>query len=796
MEDKGMSYWFVGASFGGENPDQTDRFVSEGIWENGYEDKLLDVVRAIAPGDRIAIKSTYTRRLGLPFESRGNSVSVMGIKAIGVVTKNSGDGRHIEVDWEPQFRPSREWYFFTNRKTVWRISPGEWMNDNLIEFTFNSAAQDINKFCNAPYWWERFGSERIEKQHFKWTLFYEAMADKLLVHQADRSHLMTFVLGLAERFKLSYLLGKQLDDICPFSVMGMFNRKATQANRKAIAQELADFLGVSEAVPDSFEGIPILNNQRSLFFGFEEDRDENDIENLWRFLRAAIEFADLESDDVQRRAHFSESYDAITKQYIVGWNITMGLYWIRPWHYLTLDSQSQSYIKGVLGMEIPKNGAKGRCSAGDYFRLTDELHLSFLEESFPLHSFPELSFAAFQQSSPIELVKYSGWKESITEKIIELCGKKDSTEFSRSEFLDAYLADLTEEFPSNRAPEHSANKVFQNLRDEDLLEFLKRGEYRWLGGESSIDKTEEEVEQYEPPQHAAYSVNDIVDDGCFIESEKLEMIIERLADKKNIILQGPPGTGKTWLGRRLAYALMREKDESRLKAIQFHPNLSYEDFVRGWRPTGEGRLDLVDGPFLEIVNAAKKNISKKYVVLIEEINRGNPAQIFGEMLTLIEKGKRAPQEALSLSYPGFEGERVYVPSNLHIIGTMNIADRSLALVDLAFRRRFAFIGLAPSLGDLWRNWVHKKAEIPLDALRQIEQKIIALNKIIAEDARLGPQFQVGHSYVTAESPLNGTAREWFAEVVNTEIFPLLEEYWFDDAKEAMKQRDMLLEGLD
>jgi 5-methylcytosine-specific restriction protein B len=166
------------------------------------------------------------------------------------------------------------------------------------------------------------------------------------------------------------------------------------------------------------------------------------------------------------------------------------------------------------------------------------------------------------------------------------------------------------------------------------------------------------------------------------------------------------------------------------------------------------------------------------------------------MLTLIEKGKRAPQEALSLSYPGFEGERVYVPSNLHIIGTMNIADRSLALVDLAFRRRFAFIGLAPSLGDLWRNWVHKKAEIPLDALRQIEQKIIALNKIIAEDARLGPQFQVGHSYVTTESPLNGTAREWFAEVVNTEIFPLLEEYWFDDAKEAMKQRDMLLEGLD
>lgn len=154
---------------------------------------------------------------------------------------------------------------------------------------------------------------------------------------------------------------------------------------------------------------------------------------------------------------------------------------------------------------------------------------------------------------------------------------------------------------------------------------------------------------------------------------------------------------------------MGQRDDSKVRAVQFHPNLSYGDFIRGWRPVGDGKLTLVDGPFVEMIKAAAKDPTSRHVVVIEEINRGNPAQIFGEMLTLLEVDKRTPNEALELSYKRSDGERVFIPDNLYVIGTMNIADRSLALVDLALRRRFAFIDLEPTLGKPWHDWVRSGA---------------------------------------------------------------------------------------
>ena len=188
-----------------------------------------------------------------------------------------------------------------------------------------------------------------------------------------------------------------------------------------------------------------------------------------------------------------------------------------------------------------------------------------------------------------------------------------------------------------------------------------------------------------------------------MECNRLEEILEHFQLKKNLILQGPPGTGKTWLARKLAFALIGNKDQDKVQAVQFHPNLSYEDFVRGWRPSGDGKLDLVDGPFMEMINVARNDLDSDYVIVIEEINRGNPAQVFGEMLTLLETDKRKESEALALSYRKTKGERVYIPENVYVIGTMNIADRSLALVDLAFRRRFAFEELEPIFGPPWRD---------------------------------------------------------------------------------------------
>ena len=302
--------------------------------------------------------------------------------------------------------------------------------------------------------------------------------------------------------------------------------------------------------------------------------------------------------------------------------------------------------------------------------------------------------------------------------------------------------------------------------------------------EPSLSEEEEET--------GTYSVDNIIADGCFLGKTELESMLEKLRTKKNLILQGPPGTGKTWLGKRLAYALMGKKDYKRVHPVQFHANMSYEDFVRGWRPTGEGKLVLQDGPFLEAVEDAK-NSSQPFVVVIEEINRGSPAQIFGEMLTLLEADKRTPHEALELTYRKTPGERVYIPSNLYVIGTMNVADRSLALVDLAFRRRFAFMDLQPNFSEAWKKWVVEKVGVSETLAEVIRQRVLELNKTISEDHMLGPNFVIGHSYFIphVSKDLNG-GEEWYRSVILTEIAPLLREYWFDSHKRVEEEVGRML----
>ena len=726
--------WFVGASYGGTD-DQLPRFLAEGIWENGYDDKLLDVVRSMRPGERIAIKSSYTRKHGLPFDSRGRAVSVMGIKAVGTITENLNDGKRVKVDWA-KVEPVREWYFYTHRATIWRVLPGEWMNDALIAFAFDDKPQDVDRFRNEPFWRERYGTTSPEKQRFEWTDFYEAVAEKLLAHADDRTPLIEGIHEIASRVPgLTYLQDKfpdgtsgPLRDICPFTTMGTFNRSMTDANRKTIAGELAKLLGVTVPVPPSFEGIPVLNNQRSWFFAYADKRGAGDIDALWKVFVAASKMVD--GDQLDTRDAFIRAYDEATQVWGVAWNLSTGLYWAHPWEFLTLDSQSRHYINKRLGLNVAISGQQGPCDGRAYLKLLDDLRSRFGEDGYPVHSFPDLSLASWMYKDPVD-----------------------------------------EPVP--------AGDIGTNAGAEQETE----GEVR-------------EAFQVAAPI-APYSVEDILKDGCFLERAEIDRLLDRLRTKKNLILQGPPGTGKTWLAKRLAFALMGQKDDSKVRAVQFHPNLSYEDFVRGWRPTGEGKLSLADGVFMEAIKAASKDPSSKFVVVIEEINRGNPAQIFGELLTLLEAGKRTPNEALELCYPDADGKRrpVHIPENLYVVGTMNIADRSLALVDLALRRRFAFVGLEPRLGQVWRDWVVKDCAVDPGLVADIERRIAELNDQIATDARLGKQFRIGHSYVTPAHRLEaGDTKKWFQQVVETEIGPLLDEYWFDAPDEAQKAIARLTQG--
>ncbi|MGP6175205.1 AAA family ATPase [Corynebacterium sp. A21] len=297
----------------------------------------------------------------------------------------------------------------------------------------------------------------------------------------------------------------------------------------------------------------------------------------------------------------------------------------------------------------------------------------------------------------------------------------------------------------------------------------------------------------------SYTFDSIVEDGSFLGSEELESILNTLARKKNLILQGPPGTGKTWLGRRLGWALSGRKTNTRVSVIQFHPSLSYEDFVRGWRPSSAGKLELTDGPFIQFCSQAADDPENNYVLVLEEINRGNPAQIFGEMLTLIENTKRNQDNALRLSYPKDEDETFHIPPNVHLIGTMNVADRSLALVDMALRRRFAFIDLTPQLGNPWVEHVSGRG-YSRDVLEFFGEQIRDVNTMIAEDPSLGRHYCLGHSFfvplqdLDAEDPDAATS-QWLEEILATEIQPLLEEYWFDQPEKADEALALLRQKL-
>lgn len=296
------------------------------------------------------------------------------------------------------------------------------------------------------------------------------------------------------------------------------------------------------------------------------------------------------------------------------------------------------------------------------------------------------------------------------------------------------------------------------------------------------------------PRIPSYSIDTILDDGCFLERSDLARLLSRLQTKKNLILQGPPGTGKTWLAKRLAYALIGQIASNRMSVVQFHPSTSYEDFVCGWRPSAQG-LRLSDGVFLRAVQAAIDDPLSRFVVVIEEINRGNPAQIFGELITLLEADKRKEAEAVELAYTeDGNPRRIYVPENLYVIGTMNIADRSLALVDYALRRRFAFATLAPNLGSRWRSWMTSELGIDDGQVGELERRIATLNDSIANDKSLGEQFRIGHSYVTPTHDIEPhDVIDWFTDVVDTEIVPLLEEYWFEDAERVLRERAKLVE---
>lgn len=297
------------------------------------------------------------------------------------------------------------------------------------------------------------------------------------------------------------------------------------------------------------------------------------------------------------------------------------------------------------------------------------------------------------------------------------------------------------------------------LRDE-LLQALKSADL------SNVPAATAPVRQ---AASDSYTKADFLND-VFLNEQRYDVLVSLLRHKKNIILQGAPGVGKTYAAKRLAYSMMGQADSSRMEFVQFHQNYSYEDFMLGYRPDGSG-FKLTEGVFYRFCQKASNDPDREYFFLIDEINRGNLSKIFGELLMLIESDHRG--EKITLAYNGMP---FYVPENLYIIGMMNTADRSLAMIDYALRRRFSFFEMEPAFTS--DGFLQYQAALDNETFNALVEQIKALNREIIADASLGPGFRIGHSYFCLTDPAACTT-DWMRSVVEFDLLPTLAEYWFD-----------------
>jgi len=267
----------------------------------------------------------------------------------------------------------------------------------------------------------------------------------------------------------------------------------------------------------------------------------------------------------------------------------------------------------------------------------------------------------------------------------------------------------------------------------------------------------------------------------FMTPEQYEQLTKLLLYKKNIILQGAPGVGKTYLAKKLVYSIIKEKNDNYIEMVQFHQNYSYEDFVMGYKPVDNG-FELTMGIFYKFCKKAETEPTKKFFFIIDEINRGNLSKILGELMMLIESDKRGEANKIKLAY---KNELFSVPTNLYIIGMMNTADRSLAMMDYALRRRFSFIDVEPAF-DKPAFKTHLEKYIGTEVADKIISRFQDLNKIISDESSsgLGKGYCVGHSYFCVPPVEGQTDEDWYNSIIEYEISPLLYEYWWDDKDKA------------
>lgn len=682
---------------------------------------------------------------------------------------------------------------------------------------------------------------------FIWSEIYEEFATKLLEYKNDRKNLISKLQNVYEEIdmKLSKMESNgEILDIDPFTIFGLFNKGITDDNRKRILGEIAKQFNLKNKVPFSFEGIPLVNNLRSTFFNFAEERGENDINNLWEVFESAIRYADNPTQG--NKLKIESTYNNVIKQKGIQWNITMGLYWIRPNTYINLDSKNREFIikQKILPEQFIKevNQFKNIPNGEQYIQLCDLLLEKIKDGRYGYRNFKELSFIAYERNMSVDTVTQHNTQNTDIAKNTILYGPPGT---GKTYNTVMYAVAIIENKKLEEIKKENYTEVidrYNKYKEDGLIEFTtfhqSYGYEEFIEGIKPVIHSDEEDEtdiQYEVVPGLFKKFCDIAGKPI-LRKEKCDIGINESPTIWKISLEGSGENStrtecmknehirigydeygreitnlfKGAAGRHILNYFINDMsigdivmscyDCNTVDAIgvvtgEYEWHDEYPEYKRlrkvNWIVKGikeniikinngsrlsnptvyKLRMDLSD--VMEIIEKYSKNTieveekKKNHVFIIDEINRGNISKIFGELITLIEPTKRIGQtEGQKVRLP-YSQKLFGVPNNVYLIGTMNTADRSIATIDTALRRRFNFKEMLPDEEVLDGIYVEDVS---------IKDIFIKMNKRIT--VLFDREHTLGHAYFL---PLKDAPTiETLANIFENSIIPLLQEYFYED----------------
>ena len=682
---------------------------------------------------------------------------------------------------------------------------------------------------------------------FIWSEIYEEFATKLLEYKNDRKNLISKLQNVYEEIdmKLSKMESNgEILDIDPFTIFGLFNKGITDDNRKRILGEIAKQFNLKNKVPFSFEGIPLVNNLRSTFFNFAEERGENDINNLWEVFESAIRYADNPTQG--NKLKIESTYNNVIKQKGIQWNITMGLYWIRPNTYINLDSKNREFIikQKILPEQFIKevNQFKNIPNGEQYIQLCDLLLEKIKDGQYGYRDFKELSFIAYERNMSVDTVTQHNTQNTDIAKNTILYGPPGT---GKTYNTVMYAVAIIENKKLEEIKKENYTEVidrYNKYKEDGLIEFTtfhqSYGYEEFIEGIKPVIHSDEEDEtdiQYEVVPGLFKKFCDIAGKPI-LRKEKCDIGINESPTIWKISLEGSGENStrtecmknehirigydeygreitnlfKGAAGRHILNYFINDMsigdivmscyDCNTVDAIgvvtgEYEWHDEYAQYKRlrkvNWIVKGikeniikinngsrlsnptvyKLRMDLSD--VMEIIEKYSKNTieveekKKNHVFIIDEINRGNISKIFGELITLIEPTKRIGQtEGQKVRLP-YSQKLFGVPNNVYLIGTMNTADRSIATIDTALRRRFNFKEMLPDEEVLDGIYVEDVS---------IKDIFIKMNKRIT--VLFDREHTLGHAYFL---PLKDAPTiETLANIFENSIIPLLQEYFYED----------------